>query len=195
MAANVDITSPRCHDAAQISGTDVRLTEIFMRNRKLTLSIATVALLVMALNAFAGDEAAAKSAVGIWKLDLAKSSFGKTPAPKYEQMVVSKDDPTAIKWTVTGANPEGKSYSESYDGPIDSKDHNVKVLIGNGPATIAYTRTASGGLEWTVKDAKGSIVETGVGQLSPDGKTLTLKGTMAGPKGKDNFIAVYNRMK
>lgn len=152
-------------------------------------------LLFIALTAFAGSESSAKSAVGTWKLDSAKSSFGNMPAPKFEQMVVSKDEPTAIQWTVTGAMSDGKSYTESYDGPIDGKDHNVKVLVGNGPATIAYTRIASGGLQWTVKDAKGSIVETGMGQLSSDGKTLSLKGTMAGPKGKENFVAVYTRIK
>jgi hypothetical protein len=156
---------------------------------------AVVLLALIAANAFAGDESAAKSAVGTWKLDSAKSSFGNIPTPKFEQMVVTKDDPTAIQWTVTGATPDGKSYTESYDGPVDGKDHIVNILVGNGPATIAYTRTASGGLQWSVKDTKGSVVETGMGELSPDGKTLKLKGTMVGPKGKENFVAVYSRIK
>lgn len=163
-----------------------------MHNRKLARSIAAIGLLILiTLPAFARTEAAGKSAVGSWTLDASKSSFGNMPVPRFERMVVSKDEPAAIKWNITGTTPDGKSYTESYDGPVDGKDH--KIMSTDGPSMAAYTRTADGGLQWTIKDAKGSVIETGAGQLSPDGKTLTLKGTMEGPNGKANFTAVYNR--
>jgi hypothetical protein len=45
-----------------------------------------------------------------------------------------------------------------------------------------------------VKDKNGSIIETGSGQLSPDGVTLTLSGAMQGLKGKSAFVSVFNRV-
>jgi hypothetical protein len=148
---------------------------------------------LVSLNAFARTEPAGKSAVGTWKLDLSKSSFGNMPAPKFEQMAISKDEPSAIKWSLTSAMQDGKTRMESYDGPVDGKEHGM--TSPDGPSTVAYTRTANGVLQWTIKDGKGNTVETGAGQLSPDGRMLTLKGTMNGPNGKANFTAVYNRTK
>lgn len=160
-----------------------------MQNRKLALAAIGLFVLI-ALPAFA-SEPAGKSAVGTWTLDASKSSFGNMPVPRFEQMVVATDEPAAIKWSLMGATPDGKTYRQSYDGPVDGKAH--KMTSSDTASTAAYTRTANGGLQWTVKDAKGNVIETGAGLLSPDGKTLTLKGTMQGPSGKANFTAIYNR--
>jgi hypothetical protein len=162
-----------------------------MHSRKLALSITCVGLLMLiALNAFARTESAGKSAVGTWKLDLSRSTFSNTTAPKFEQLVVNTDDADHLKWNLKGVMPDGKSYIESYDGPIDGKDH--KIVSINGSFTAAYTRSSTG-VQWVTKDANGNVVETGAGQVSPDGKTLVLKGTMTSPNGKVTFTAVYNR--
>lgn len=165
-----------------------------MKSKTLSLLIATLCLLTfISLSAFARVADDGKSAVGTWRLDLGRSSFGSMPAPKFEQLVVNTDDADHLKWNVKGILPDGKSYIESYDGPIDGKEHEIRALVANGSATAAYTRMPSGGVQWVIKDAKGSVVETGTGQLSPDGKTLTLRGTMTGSQGTTNFVAVYNR--
>ena len=62
------------------------------------------------------------------------------------------------------------------------------------PANVAYTRNNSV-ISWVIKDKAGAIVETGSGSLSPDGRTLTLKGTVKTPQGEANFTSVYDRFK
>jgi hypothetical protein len=153
--------------------------------------IAGLCLLMLAsLGAFARVQASSTSAVGIWKLDAAKSSYGNMATPKFEQLVVTNDEPTALKWNIKGITAAGKTFIESYDGPIDGKDHRLVTSTGG---TIAYTRVDSG-VQWVTKDSNGSVLETASGQISPDGKTLTIKGTMQGSNGKVNFVSVYNRV-
>jgi hypothetical protein len=129
--------------------------------------------------------------VGTWKLDVSKSSYGNMPAPKFEKLVVTTDKFDAVKWILTGASADGKTYISMYDGPVDGNDRPFgNSGVGNN---IAYTRAASG-LEWVVKNRSGAIIETGSGLLSPDGNTLTLKGTTQGPKGMADFVSVFERV-
>ncbi len=159
-----------------------------MRNRTFAIVITALCLVVMtALNAGAWTD---RSAVGTWKLDVAKSSYGNMPAPKFEQMVVTTDTADSLNWSLKGVGADGKSYISSYDGPVDSKFH--PMLSSKGSDTVAYTRTGST-LSWIVKDKTGSIIETGSGQILPDGNTLRLSGAMQGPKGKSAFVSVFNR--
>lgn len=132
-----------------------------------------------------------KTAVGTWKLDLKKSSYQNMPAPKFEQLVILTDDQNSTKWSLKGIGADGKSYISSYDGPIDGKDH--PMMSSESGSAVAYTRVASGGLQWTVKDKSGAVIETGSGELSPDGNTLTLKGTTRGPSGRSEFTSVFLR--
>jgi hypothetical protein len=138
-------------------------------------------------------ERANQSAVGTWTLDVNKSSYGKMPAPKFEQLVITTDAADALKWSLMGAEPDGKSYTSSYDGPIDSKDH--PMTSSEAGSTIAYTRTASGGVRWVVKDKSGATVETATGQLSPNGQTMTIKGTTTTANGKEQFVSIFDKVK
>jgi len=150
-----------------------------------------VALCLLALAAVNASAATSRSAVGTWKLDVSKSSYGNMPAPKFEKLVVTTDKPGAVKWILTGASADGKTYVSMYDGPIDGNDRPFgDSTAGNN---IAYTRTASG-LEWVVKNKSGAVIETGSSQLSADGNTLTLKGTTQGSDGKANFVSVFERV-
>lgn len=141
-----------------------------------TLMIGLCLLGFAAVNASA---ASSRSAVGIWKLDVSKSSYGNMPAPKLEKLVVTTDTPDAVKWILTGASADGKTYVSLYDGPIDGKDR----PFGNSAAgnNIAYTRTASG-LDWVVKNKSGAVIETGSGQLFTRWEYADLEGNHAGPQ-------------
>jgi hypothetical protein len=162
-----------------------------MRKRPFAIVTTGICLLTMtALTASAWEEGSAKSSVGTWKLNVSKSSFGNMPAPKFEQLVVTSDTPESLKWNLKGVGADGKSYISSYDGPTDGKAHHM--MSSEGSSTVAYTRTASG-MSWVVKDKNGSVIETGSGQLSADGNTLTLTGAVQGPKAKSAFVSVFSR--
>ncbi len=159
-----------------------------MSRRTFAILITGICLLtITAVNAGAWAD---MSPVGTWKLDVAKSSYGNMPAPKFELLAVTVHTPESLKWSLKGVGADGKSYISSYDGPTDGKFH--PMMSSQGSNTIAYTRTVSG-MSWIVKDKNGSIIETGSGQLSPDGNTLTLSGAMQGPKGKSAFVSVFAR--
>ncbi len=153
-----------------------------------TLMVGQCLLALTALNASA---ATSRSAVGTWKLDVSKSSYGNMPAPKFEKLVVMTDKPDAVKWLLTGASADGKTYVSMYDGPVDGKGR----PYGNSQigSSIAYTRSSSG-LDWVVKNKSGAVIETGSGLLSPDGSMLTLKGSAQGASGKGTFVSVFERV-
>ncbi len=134
-----------------------------------------------------------QSAIGTWKLDVAKSSYGKMmPAPQFEQLVITGDNVETYKWSLVGTEGHGTTFASSYDGPIDGQDHPIKS--SEGASMIAYTRTSSGGLRWVVKDQGGTVIEKATRWLSPDGKTLTVKGT-ANFSGGALFISVFEKVK
>lgn len=161
-------------DAVKKSG----LTAIFV------VALGSIVMLVSV--ALAADH----SAAGTWKLNPQKSSFGSQPAPKFEQLVVTTDNPGAVKWNIKGVMADGKSYIMSYDGPVDGAAHHMMSSMGQD--SVAYTRTPSG-LTWTVKDKEGKIVERASSQLSADGNMLTIIGVTEDAAGKNKFLAIYNR--
>ena len=157
-----------------------------------SLVITGCLLVLSALSAFARVDATPQSAVGKWKLDVSRSSYQNMPAPKFEQLVIITDEPKAIKWNMNGAGSDGKSYMFSYDGPVDGKDH--ALMSGTGAGSVAYTRPAAGGLQWTMKDKAGAVTENASAHISPNGRTLTVKGTTQGPNGKGAFTSVFLRV-
>ncbi len=150
-----------------------------------------MALCLMFLTAIEGGAVSGRSTVGTWKLDISKSSYGNMPAPKFEQLVVTTDRPDAVKWNLAGISADGKSYLAFYDGPIDGKYH--PMTSSESGNTVAYRRTATG-VQWVTKDKNGAVTSAGSNQLSPDGNTLTVKGTVQGPRGTENFVSVFERV-
>lgn len=149
-------------------------------------------LLALVASTFAADANSSNSAVGNWILNPTKSHFENMPAPRLERLRILKDDPKALSWTRSGFDVDGKAFHQFYDGPIDGSYH---PLTGSTNATnVAYTRNASV-ISWTMKDNDGAMVEKGSGSVSPDGLTLTQKGTRKTPQGEANFTSVYDRFK
>ncbi len=161
--------------------------------RRISAALRLVAclLLVMAASAFAADTNSSNSAVGKWILNPVKSHFENMPAPKLERLRILKDDGKTLSWSLSGFGAEGKPLREEYEGPTDGSYHPI-----TGAETIssaAYTKSGSV-TNWTIKDKTGAIVETGSGSLSPDGLTLTLKGTVRTAQGEATFTSVYDRV-
>jgi hypothetical protein len=151
-----------------------------------------MALVVFWLTAAAGIVSASDhSAVGTWKLDISKSSYGTLPAPKYEQLVITADTPDALAWKLTGATADGKTFTVSFDGPTNGT---FQPIVGS-PADheMSYTRLPGGGMKFSVRTKSGFVFETGTSHLSADGNTLTRTGTIQGREGQGEFVSVYTR--
>ena len=149
-------------------------------------------LLVMAASTFAAAADSDQSMVGKWILNPTKSQFQNMPAPGLKRLHILKNDGKNFTWRTSGYGPDGRTFHEEYDGPIDGAYHPLTGTETSG--SIAYTRTNSV-LHWTIKDQSGAIVEMGSESLSPDGDTLILKGTRKTTEGDATFTAGYDRVK
>jgi hypothetical protein len=184
-------------DCGGIEGTETLIEIQFMGKRKPTMQmkiggvagIGACLLLVMAAGAFATNP---NSAVGSWILNPTKSHFQNMPAPRLKRLRILTDDEKTLTWRTSGYGPDGRTFHEEYDGPIDGGYHPLTGTETSG--SVAYTRTNSE-LHWTIKDQSGAIVETGSESLSTDGDTLTLKGTRKIPEGDATYTTGYDRLK
>lgn len=86
-------------------------------------------------------KAARNTLVGTWKLNLAKSSWGKIPAPKEDTLVVTEDDAKGLKWTASSVSADGESFSYSFEGAADGREYPMKSP--NNEAVMGLTRAYS----------------------------------------------------
>lgn len=135
-----------------------------------------IAILLLVNIATATDcKAARNTLVGTWKLNLAKSSWGKIPAPKEDTLVVTQDDAKGLKWTASGVSADGESFSYSFEGAADGRDYPMKSP--NNEAVIGFTRAYSriGATLQAVDKKNGSVIQTSTTTVSNDGQTMTIK--------------------
>ena len=60
-----------------------------------------------------------KTAVGTWKMDVAKSDFGGDPAPKSVTVTIIKDTPEMLSWRVHMIDDKGHAVTYLWKGPKD----------------------------------------------------------------------------
>lgn len=127
---------------------------------------------------------------GIWKLNAAKSEFGKSPAPQSLTSRIEHHDPDlAVHSEITG--PQG-SYATDYKWVTDGRE-NVNTVRGNEiRATVVWNgRTLASNAKTTVNGATLTIVD--LWTLSEDGQTLTISRTVQGPQGSAEQKYVYDK--
>ena len=128
--------------------------------------------------------------VGNYKLDLAQS---KTPsqAPKEETVAVSAASKDSIKYTISGKDAQGQSYTVNFDGKVGTAS--PQMSEGKEIAQITYQMPSSHQFTSQGHGADGST-STGTVTLSPDNKTITVREHSKDPKGAEHDITmVYVR--
>lgn len=133
----------------------------------LALSLVTSSLLLAQENPF----------VGIWKLNLAKSNFTGTPAPKSEtRTVVAQGD--GEKVTFAGIAADGSTIAYSFTTNLDGKDSPFSGAGPFGADAVAVKRVDPNATTSTLKKA-GKTLQMTRTVVSQDGKvvTQTTKGT------------------
>jgi hypothetical protein len=139
-------------------------------------AIACIAIVLLAnVAAPSKQKPAPKSLVGTWKLNLAKSAWGKVPAPKEDTLVVTQDDEMGLKWMASGVSANGEQFSYGFEGAADGKDYPMKSP--NNEAVIGFTR-AYRRIDGTLRaiDKKdGAVIQTSTTAVSDDGQTMTIQ--------------------
>lgn len=120
--------------------------------------------------------------LGTWVLNLAKSKYSLTPAPRSQTRTYSMSG-AMVKFTLEGVGADGKPAKSEYSAAYDGKDY---PLTGNAVADmISLKRVDATTVEATLKKG-GKVVSTTIRVVSKDGKTMT--ATTAGKNAKGEKV-------
>ena len=150
-----------------------------MRARSLAVAVAVIA--VFATPSFA------QNAVGVWKVNLAKSKYSPGPAPKSATITTTAVAGGSFKSVNEQVPAKGAPVKYEITYKFDGKDNKV---VGNPNADMqSYTRVDD--RHWTVvSKLKGKTTLTSKVEMAADGKSRTTTQTGTDGQGKtvNNFI-------
>jgi hypothetical protein len=147
-----------------------------------------VVVFMLAAMASARVIAESNPLLGTWKLNVAKSKYTGSPAPKEMTRTVAADG-DSVKYTYAGTAADGSSISYGFTVKYDGKDYPMTGSAPGGVDMIAIKRINANTYEATQKKAGKVTANTKV-EISKDGKvtTITSKGTDS-----TSFVAVYDK--
>jgi hypothetical protein len=128
--------------------------------------------------------------VGVWKLNVAKSTYSPGPAPKSANTTIEAVG-TGAKVVVDQVLADGTKRHWEFTANYDGKD---SPITGNPDAdTVARTRINPTTVQ-TISKKGGKVMTTQTSAVSSDGKTrtVTTKGTNASGQPINN-VAVYEK--
>jgi len=117
--------------------------------------------------------------IGNYKLDVAQSKISGQP-PQQETVALSAVSKDSIKYTISGKDAQGESYTMNYEGKPGTAAPQMEE--GKEIAQITYQMPSSHQLTSQGRGADGST-STGTVTLSPDNKTITVREHSKDPKG------------
>jgi|SRR5687767_13307301 len=151
-----------------------------------------IVLTVVLASAAAAAQTKADSWIGTWTLNVQKSTYGASPAPKSGVSRLFPADGGRTRVTQDQVTADGKARHIEVVAPFDGKDYDVPVLPG---VTYAFTRVNSS-IYVIVAKEKGVLTSTTLTVVSPDGNTRTSTTTGVDAQGKTVAnIAVYDRQR
>jgi hypothetical protein len=126
---------------------------------------------------------------GTWKLNLAKSKYEGTQAPKSLTRTVTAEG-SGLKYSFEGEAADGSKISYSFTSKLDGSDAAVSgVGMPAGADTVALEKTTVHKTTGVLKRG-GAKIGTVTSVISPDGKTVTVysKGKMDGKEVKTEQV-------
>jgi hypothetical protein len=132
---------------------------------------------------------------GHWTLNLSKSQFKTSPAPKTQMVTVVPDGKDGVKVTADVVRANGAKAAFSYAGQYDGKE-NPRTETGDGAVpgqTVTIKRVDNHTVE-RISYLKGKKLVIEKWEISRDGKTRTVTQSGVGTDGKpvDNVL-VYEK--
>jgi len=120
---------------------------------------------------------------GTWKLNLAKSKYEGTQAPKSLTRTVTAEG-TGLKYSFEGEAADGSKISYGFTSKLDGSDAALSgVGMPGGADTVALQRTSVHKMTGVLKKG-GAKIGTVWTAISPDGKSVTVN-TKAKIDGKE----------
>ena len=131
-------------------------------------------------------QAAGRNLSGVWKLNAAKSDYGKFPAPLSVTRKITHNDPRLV-FSTTQTGPQGdvtSSLTYTTDGKevVNGDSKGVAQWIGD-KLMIESSREFQG----------ATLKQKEIWTLSGDGKTLTVDSHVSLPNGEFDVKQVFDR--
>jgi hypothetical protein len=120
--------------------------------------------------------------VGTYKLDAAQSKIAGQP-PQEETVAVNSASKDSIKYTISGKDPQGESYTMNYDGKVGTAS--PQMAEGKEIAQITYQMPSSHQFTSQGRGSDGSS-STGTVTLAKDNKTITVQEHNKDAKGAEH---------
>jgi hypothetical protein len=128
--------------------------------------------------------------VGTYKLDVAQSKIAGQP-PQEETVAVSAANKNSIKYTISGKDAQGESYTMNFDGKPGTAA--PQMAEGKKIADITYQMPSSHQFTSQGRGTDGSS-STGTVTLAKDNKTITVQEHNKDAKGAEHDMTmVYVR--
>ena len=113
------------------------------------------------------------SFVGTWKLNLAKSKYEGTQAPKSLTRTVTAEG-SALKYSFEGEAADGSKISYGFTSKLDGSDSAVSgVGMSGGADTVALEKPSAHKITGVLKKG-GAKIGTVTAAISPNGQTVTV---------------------
>ncbi|HEV3217030.1 MAG TPA: hypothetical protein VGZ27_14965 [Vicinamibacterales bacterium] len=153
------------------------------------MSRRTLIVLVAALASAAGLNAQNERFLGVWELNLAKSSITRGAPPRIET-VVNVAEPGGFRSTLAVVSDRSTAV-EIHHYNFDGSFHQTE---GSDPRELSFRRVDQNTIEQETR-RNGQITVTRRIELSADGKTMTFtaSGTTGGGQKYSNDIRVYDK--
>ena len=128
--------------------------------------------------------------IGNYKLDVAQSKISGQP-PQQETVALSAVSKDSIKYTISGKDAQGESYTMNFDGKVGTAA--PEMAEGKEIAQITFQMPSSHQLTQQARGTNGSTI-IGTVTLSPDNKTITVREHIKDSKGAEHDeTSVYVR--
>lgn len=153
---------------------------------------ARFALIVSCTLAIAGMQAQSQSAKawsGTWRLDTGKSKLHNA-APQAVMLHIESMDGQTVKFTAKGTGPDGKPFTESFDGKADGNQYPL-IVNGSEAGKVSYRRESDSKFSAHGTLPEGTVTETL--SLSPDSKTMTVQVQVRSSQGDYGETEVFTR--
>ena len=154
------------------------------------LVIAVLLVFIGCLTAWADDPQ-----VGNWKVNVAKSKFKTSPAPRSQAVTVVPAGKDGIKLTVNAINASGEKSTIEYAAQYDGKEYpRTETGAGAVAGQTVTLRRIDGHTAERIAYLKGKKLTTEKWEISNDGKTRTVTQSGVSVQGQpvDNVL-VYEK--
>jgi hypothetical protein len=147
-------------------------------------------LVAMAMFASVAAAFQAVDMSGLWRLDVTRSSWGKTQKPVEVVISITHNEPAFFyKGSIAYANDDSREFA--FAGAVDGNPYGMTRSAG--PGTVTLRRVSASVIESVFVTEDGHFRESCRTAISGDGRTLTRRIRAIGPSGDVRWTEVYTK--